>query len=283
MVSPHLLALDIKSGKVLSRFGKDVSDSGVFNDPMVSAYRVPADSGLWAYDFQTRKLWHLDWRVVGSPKVLSEVTLSIVEKPLFVVPTDAGAIANGMFEDDALVLFGKDGRPVTRVGNPPFKGQGGGFQLNNGILAADPGRAKVALVYQHVSRVDFFRTDGASIGTVDGPRPTRASFRFDSTRKRLFWNSDNEMGYIAAAATERYVYAAFCGCADGRRPETRYLHVFRWNGDFVGEFVVDRPILEFTVAPNDSLMYGVFGSPRPNVVGEWRLPFSLSRSARDRS
>jgi hypothetical protein len=145
----------------------------------------------------------------------------------------------------------------------------GRMLLNRSFLAVPPSGGRMALVYQFSPRIDFFTTAGELYGSVQGPRPTRASYRLAG--RRFIWKDDNEMANWGAYATDRFVYVLFCGCRIDEERFPSVMQVYRWNGDLVREFALDRQVMEFTVSPDDRFLYAGTVEPYPSV-GEWRLP-----------
>jgi hypothetical protein len=144
--------------------------------------------------------------------------------------------------------------------------------LNRNFMAVDPARRRLVLAYQFESRLDFLTIEGIRYGSTAPPRKTRARWRI--AHDRFLWDPDNETAYVAAAATNRYVYALFCGCKDRENRLPDQVHVFNWSGDLVAELKLDRPVLELAVAPDDSRLYAAVMEPFP-VVGEWDVPARL--------
>ena len=140
--------------------------------------------------------------------------------------------------------------------------------LNRNFMAANPGDGRFVLAYQFRSRLDFFTPDGERYGTISGPRATRPSFGLRNGR--FAWNDDNEMAFQGVAASRHYVYALFCGCSIEEQRTSSVVQVFRWNGDFVAELQLDRPVLEIAV-DEDKTLYGAAEEPYPGIA-EWALP-----------
>ena len=182
--------------------------------------------------------------------------------------------ANGLFPDFTLLVTDTLGQPQSRiVADPPFTPRdapdmNGRRLLNRNFMAANPGDGRFVLAYQFRSRLDFFTPDGERYGRISGPRATRPSFGMRNGR--FAWNDDNEMAFQGVAASRNYVYALFCGCSIEEQRTSSVVQVFRWNGDFVAELQLDRPVLEIAV-DEDRTLYGAAEEPYPGVA-EWALP-----------
>lgn len=227
----------------------------------------------WLYDFKNHRFSLIEIAGDGEARILEEMRINAGDIESLVW-SGGRLIANGVFVDHTLVHIDRSGNVLSRIAvPPPFTerevGQPAGrMQLNRSYLAADPIGRRVALVYQFGNRIDFLGPAGELFGSVNGPRKTTARFRVENGR--FFWAEGNAMAYHGAAASANYVYALFCGCQmDEDRPPSR-IHVFRWNGDFVTELQLDRPLRSFNVTQDDSLLYGSFDVPFP-MIGEWQL------------
>lgn len=280
-MSPHLTVFDRHSGQQLSRFGRDGEGPGEFRVPS-EMFVVQHDPGvLWLYDFSNRRATrvHLDGH--GQPSSPEQISLNVgasIESPAWVGDR---ILANGIFADYTLLEMGLDGTPLRRIAaDVPFRRETqntiGGRQANRSSMAVSPTRDRLALAYQWTSRVDFYTSSGERYGTVNGPRDVQTGFRIDGNRFR--WEDEAEFAYFGADATVEYVFAMFCGCTVVSREELPdRLHVFRWNGDFVAEIALDRPVAAISVSPDGKRLYGAFIDPVPGV-GEWELPSSFRRS-----
>ena len=284
-MSPHLAVVDLPSGSISRRLGRDGEGPGEFRVPVPAAYRGEEPGHLWIYDFSNRRMTLMDIRKPGRDAVRKEFRLGAKASILIPVWMGSHLVANGLYGDFTLLVMDDGGWPVARVGAaPPFRPEltriPGARQANRGFIAADPRGERMALAYQFASRVDFFGPEGARYGTVQGPRAVTARYHIDGTG-RFRWKDDNEMAHWGMAATQRYVYTLFCGCKLLTGNESpALLHVYDWEGRFVAELALDRPIRSLAVSPDDAILYGGYEEPYP-AVGEWRLPASLrERSAR---
>jgi hypothetical protein len=191
------------------------------------------------------------------------------------VPVQGGFISNGLFDDYSLMLMDANGKPIREISaRPPFSKRevdhlNGRRMLNRNFLVQNPSDSQIALVYQFSNRVDLFTREGVGLGTIVTPR--KPKLRYDYGSVKFYWRPGNEMGYSSAAGTTRYIYAVYCGCLMGEVNPPAMVHVFTWDGAFVGELQLDRPIAQIAVSGNDSLLFGGSPGPEPKVV-EWKLP-----------
>lgn len=276
--SPHLAVISRTTGEIMRRFGRDGKGPREFRDP-VGAFVAPGQSSLvWVYDFYNRRFTLLDLDKDGNDVVRREMPLNVnasLEHPVW---SGNRILANGLFADFTLLEIDSAGRPLSRISaGPPFTKQvppQGLRRANRSFLTMDPSGKRIAVTYQFASRLDFFRADGTRYGTVNGPRPTKISFDVDD-RGRMNWEKDNVMTSWSMTSTDRHVYVLFCGCEmrEGGESPTR-VHVYDWEGNFIHELALDRPIRAAAVTADDGWLYGAVEEPYP-VVGEWRLPDEL--------
>jgi hypothetical protein len=282
-MDPHLSVWELANGRLVQRIGRNGKGPREMLDPLWFVADEADPDRVWVYDFGGRRFTLLDPGNQRQP-VVREVPLDAGVSLSGPVWAGNRIITNGLFPDYTLLTMGEDGRVIERLAaDPPFKERDmphatGRRLLNRSFLAANPSRTRLVLTYQWKSRVDFFTIGGERIGSVQGPRETSPVFRV--SQDRFFWGEDdeNEMAYWTVDATERYVYALFCGCFPGEGNMPAYLHVFDWNGNFVAEVAFDRQVTALDVTDDDQMLYATFEAPYPGV-GEWRLPPRFSSQA----
>lgn len=150
------------------------------------------------------------------------------------------------------------------------------LMFNMRSLTSDFLGHRLAVSYRFANRVDFISVDGRSLTSVADPRRTRRP-DFRVTKRGIVWRSGTHLAYAAAiAASDRYVYAVFCGCTEEERDraeQPRLVHVYSWNGPFVAELSLHRAVTAITVTQDDRLLYGALRGQYP-LIGEWVLPFA---------
>lgn len=280
MMSKHLALVDLATGTVRSRAGGHGQGPAEFRD--ASSFIIESASPLraWTYDFQNRRLSLVTAGATDDLAIRESRPMNVGESLERPVRAGPRLLANGLFTDYTLLVMDSTGRPIGRIAaDPPFPAGTiphpvGRRLLNRSYLDAAPSGRRLALAYQWTSRIDVFNQDGARIGSTRGPRPAAARYRVRDNR--FFWDPQGEMAYTAIRATDRYIYALFCGCREADDPDQRSqrVHVFRWNGDFVSELQLDRRVTAFTVSHDDSVLYAFVTEPHP-AIGEWRLPVAL--------
>ncbi len=273
---PHLAEIDLNTGEVTRRFGRRGSGPTEFRDPDWGLVESIDPPHVWIYDFQNRRFSLVDLDRHPNP-IIDEFSLRApmpVENPLIVGDE---IISTGLFPDHTLTIFSKEGVPLRNLAaNPPFDATRlphavGRSHMNRTFMAFHPERDRLALAYQFDNRIDFFTTEGSRYGSTRGPTETTPQFRIEGNR---FFDDGNEMAYGPARGTNTFVYVMFCGCKDMDNPDIDRIHIFGWDGVFVGEIRLDHPIVSFTVSPDDRFLFGAIQDPYP-AVGKWRLPEEL--------
>jgi len=279
VMSPHLILIDLETGEIRNRFGANGFGPGEFRSPNWISPHPDDPSLAWIFDPSTHRMALVDPDAPRQDATLTQFTLQVgmpIDRPVWI---GRRLLSGGLFPDFTLVLMDEQGVPIERIAaNPPYTAAEishtvGRALLNRNFTAPAPSRERIALVYQYSSRVDFFTSAGEHYGTVNGPRATRASYRI--WNDRFFWEADNEMAYWSVTATDRYVYALFCGCRFEDEEVPTVMHVFDWSGNFVGEFELGVPVTAIEVTNDDRTLYGAIQDPFPRF-GEWALPAWLS-------
>jgi hypothetical protein len=160
----------------------------------------------------------------------------------------------------------------------PFAGHD---DLNHSVFAASPDGRHMALAYEYSSRIDLLDGAGAYVGFLRGPRATNSlKYRLVTDPKlgheRALVSMASDAAYLDLAATNDRLYALFAGCPGQCAYTGTQIHVFRWTGELVGQFAVDRTLVRIAVSPEDGVLYGVVmdrqSDGHPETLGEWILP-----------
>lgn len=274
-MSPHLALVDIETGEIRNRFGSNGFGPGEFRAPNWITPHPGEPSLYWVFDPSTHRFALVRPDAPGKSATVMEMTLEVglpIDRPVWIGDQ---LVSGGLFADFTLLRMDRRGRPISQVAvSPPFtpneiQHYTGRSLLNRTFMAPSPGRDRIVLAYQSTNRLDFFTANSGHYGTVAGPRKTTARFRIRDDR--FFWEADHELAYWSVAATDRYVYALFCGCTFEENGPPKLLHVFTWSGDFVTEIALREPMYTFTVTQDDKVIYGAIQDPFPRIA-EWTLP-----------
>lgn len=281
LMNYHLALVDLAADSVVAHFGKHGEGPGEFSSisSVIQANRT--GDQVWLYDFTTRRFTRLGLSDPTRPAVLETVQSRIDASLLEPVMVDDQVVSNVLSADGVLLFARADGTQMRLLGaDLAFDARTmphpvGRRLLNRTYLARNPGTGQLAILYQFANRLDVYDAEGRRQVTAHGPREHRAVYRVE--RDRFFWQPENVMTYAGVAATPRFIYALYCGCAMRDNGLPARLHVFRWDGGFVSEVAFDRPVQGLAVPPGDSIVYSGTSEPHP-LVGSWRLPGHLARA-----
>jgi hypothetical protein len=285
IASTHLTVLDRGTRKVVLRFGptgRGPQEVEWVTFILPESARPPR---FWTGDFGNRRavLWEIHgWNAVRVLQNVNYGGSGYIRHPVF---TQHGMLAGGLFPDASMLeTDSTGGEIVASIGTPPYSGDDyptptAFVTVNHYRLAVDPQRTRVVLAHRYANRLDFYTLRGVRIGGTAGPRVVpRPEYTEVRNGMLEFDRTTMQSAYLGGvAATENFVYAAFCGCThaewtDGVKPHL--IHVFTWDGRFVTELDVQEQITALAVLPGDSVMYTVSRDPYP-MISEWELPREL--------
>jgi hypothetical protein len=114
-----------------------------------------------------------------------------------------------------------------------------------------------------------------------GPVDVRPAFdvRFDADigMDRPLWNNDNRFCYLDVTSDSQHIYALFSGrrlgdFLGGDQSLGDQLHIFDWEGHYLGSWRLAEPVLRLQYGGNPSRLWGLRSSPSPPSVNEYELP-----------
>lgn len=270
---PHISIIDLRTGAVTARVGRDGRGPHEFVNPMWFTPQPHSRSQVWIYDFVLRRLALLDLDRVDQAPISREVTLKVgvsLRNPTWL--DDTTLLSNGAFPVDRLVRMDTGGKVTWReMGGLPFMSadssriNGLDFLNTNSLARAPDGR--FAMSYLFANRIDLFSSDGAFLKSFPGrahqqPAPSQEGGRWHH-------GAGARVAYPALAATNDRIYAAFGGYPADSLGLPHQIHVFDWDGRLVSTLKLDHPVFSITVA--DGRLFGAVLEPYPGVV-EWELP-----------
>lgn len=280
LMDPHIAVIDIATGKVTARLGRDGEGPGEFQAPHMVAPDLQRPSVRWIFDFR-----NIRWTAVsldGSPSITEERSLAGVpwwpETPIWTGPSEVliqGVYYGFPFLKAKIAETGRITSIRRFTGPQPFTEQdvshGTGLRfVNRSFMALRPSAGMFALAYQFGNQIDVFSTSGAIIGRTRGPYEVDA--RFHVADDRFFWEEDSQYGYVEAYGTERFFYLRWSGRRMNEpRQETTEMHQYDWNGYFLRAFELDHDVLAFAVSAADDQLWGYVEDPHP-VIREWNIP-----------
>jgi hypothetical protein len=271
LTDPHLSVIDLKSGRITARLGRNGEGPSELRVPRWITRDKSLEDAVWVYDFSNRRFTRLQLEEEDKPRLDREVSLNVgasIESPVW---TNDGLITNGVFLDYTLLTLDPNGRPIRRIAAaPPFGTRQiahntGRRMLNRTFMTTDPSVSRLALAYQWANRIDLFRVDGVRYASIGTPSKAHARFRVDD-RDKFHWADDTKMGYIRLSGSSRFVYALHCGCTDVQAEGPVDVDVFTWQGAHVKRMTLPESAFEMFVTDDDRLMYIAVEDPYPHVV-----------------
>jgi len=284
VASPHVWVMDRATGDVVGTYGTSGRGPREVVEPNLLLPESEHPPRVWLSDFYNRRAVLLDLSQPDSAVVIQSLNLTGDWYTRYPVFTAHGMLAGGQFPEATLALTDSSGEQVTRwLGTPPFDLQdyptpSSLLTMNRYVLTTDPRRERVALAYLYANRLDLFSVEGNLLASTHGPDSVPIpAYRLTEHGQVMVDASQQDAYNGGVTATDRYVYAAFCGCThtewrDGVKPHL--VQVFAWDGTFVTQLDVGHQITSVAVAPGDSVMYTTSRDPVP-IVSEWRLPSML--------
>ncbi len=280
LTDPHISVIDIATGKVTARLGRDGEGPGEFQAPHMVAPDPEKPTVRWVFDFR-----NVRWTAVsldGSPSIVEERSLAGVpwwpETPIWTGPSEVliqGVYYGFPFLKAKIAETGRITSIRRFTGPQPFTEQdvshGAGLRFaNRSFMALRPSAGMFVLAYQFGNQIDVFSTTGAIIGRTHGPYDVDARFRVADDR--FFWEEDSQYGYAEAYGTQRFFYLRWSGRRMNEpRHETTELHQYDWEGRFLRAFELDHDVLAFAVSDDDDQLWGYVENPYP-VIREWNIP-----------
>jgi hypothetical protein len=274
--TPQVKVFDWRSGQSVAEFGSYGEGPQEFIDVRWIVPGPVGEGSIWAFDYLRRRLARLER---GAYRVVDQVTLANPFAAANPVWGDSGILSNGYFPDRPLFLMNGLGRPIRWVDSdtvapaPPELPVWVRGRLNRNRLAWAPGGGRFALVYQSANRVDFFDGDGKRTASSLSRRPVTVSYdvvgRDGAAEVR--WRPDNQWAYVGAYGSTGHVVALFCGATcqtHADYPST--IHVYRWDGTFVTELALDRPVKAIAGTADDAFLFGFVDDPVPAIL-RWPL------------
>lgn len=179
LMDPHIAVIDIATGRVTSRLGRDGEGPGEFQVPHMIAPDLQRPSVRWVFDFH-----NVRWSSVsldGSPSIVEERSLAGVpwwpETPIWTGPSEVliqGVYYGFPFLKAKIAETGRITSIRRFTGPQPFTEQdvthGTGLRfVNRSFMALRPSAGIFALAYQFGNQIDVFSTSGAIIGRTRGP------------------------------------------------------------------------------------------------------------------
>ena len=224
-------------------------------------------SGEWT-SFDVEALEASPSRAVELPKGLSQ-------------PIRIGyrIVANGLFAGELLRIYDMHDEAavlVTARGATPFPAikPDLAIHLNRTQLAVRPRGDRLVLAFRYLSRLHVFDAQGDLERGLAGPEEVelRYGVTYDSREgiDRFVRTDDTRLAYLDVAASDDLIFGLFSGRRRGDSPDTashgNEIHLFRWDGRFVGVWRLEEDVYRIDVDPTTGMLLGIRELPFPAVV-----------------
>jgi hypothetical protein len=268
----HLLVADLssESPKVME------SPLQVFDPTSISLGVGRNDRGAWVYDFRSGAF--NKYSLAGKKASQAIQLPSMLFQPVWI---DTRIIANGLFPDTLVRVFGVDGAILNSWGRTPFPDvlPEIAIHLNRSSMALQPTRQRLVLSFLYSSRLEIMATNGSAIASISGPVEVRLEYRTasDPTEgiQRFLRTDETEYAYIDVATDEEAIYALFSGRSRGKWGEAASLatevHVFSWTGQLLTRVRLADPAYAISVDSVRRKVYVIVPGP-PQTMEELELP-----------
>jgi len=276
--------LHSQSGRLLAKTGRRGEGPSEFK-LITTLQEFPLGSGrVWAFD---GALLRIDAYAVARADsfqyLTNSIRLQVPGRPIAVQwVDDTTLVAAGFFQEGRLYLVRRDGTAIRPIGEipltsdkvPPLAAQ----QALQPSLAVRPFGNLAAVGSRYAARLDIY---DLRTGTM---KPAQVPLAFqpemDIIRRGdlpiFVSNQQTRFGYIDVAATSDRIYALFSGRTragfPGRANMGTDVHVFDWNGAFLGAVKLDWDVLRIAVDASNSTLFAISEEPDPAV-----LAYSLSK------
>lgn len=210
-------------------------------------------------------------------KVLSFNSLS----NMAVLPVkDINYLGFGLYESNMFKIINADGNEVGSFMDYPLKESMNYKDIDNrnlamayqGSLAMSPNKDEFVYAALYGTVLGIYNIDSYSINQVflltdDYPQFTAGNPNSGISSPLT---KDAICGFLDVYATDKYIYALYCGNnileLQQRAFESQDIYVFDWKGRSVMHYILDIPIKNIAVLPNNKKIYAIGMNPEATLV-----------------
>ncbi|MFQ5689481.1 MAG: BF3164 family lipoprotein [Gemmatimonadota bacterium] len=234
--------------------------------------------GFWVYDLSLARLTHVireegsgGWRCDGSLRLDADAVLT---GPVWL---PRGPIVSLGFQSGGrLAYFDPEGRLLRAVGAIPGLDEDGPANVRQhayrGELKLKPDGTRLAVGLRHAGEIEIYTPDGRLLARRSGPSEFPPVYAVHSTDHGPTMTTGPRLrfGYVDLGVTDRFIVGLFSGYARGQRPGEAYfghqIHLFDWDGRYLGAWELDTSLISMTVDARTGRMYGVRHDPVPGIL-----------------
>jgi len=265
-----LHVFDRHTGRLARSVGRRGKGPGEFEGAWALSQDVHADGTVWVYDLALRRLTRVPLSANADEHASARRMLhlsggAVLTGPRWIAPDTI--LSLGFLMDARVALFDSTGRRSGAMGRPLFSPEAGQpMQAAQALLAAHPDHRRFAIANRYVSRIELLDLARGTIQSVAGPvavNPGPAVIDL------------GRFAYVDVVATATRVVALFSGRTveeyEGDAGFGNVLHVFDWEGRFLGAYRLDADVLAIAADEGGDAVYALRHDPVPAVV-RYRLP-----------
>lgn len=273
---PAVHVLNRFDGSLLQSYGRKGAGPGEFEGPW-SIDPDPTADGFWVYDVQHSRMTHIDLGqlLVDPDSVVPEIVNIRASGGLSgPVWTSHGFwVSTGSFDDSRMAQLDRDGTELARVGPPPpgdpLISTSVRQQIHEGTIVSGPNGDRIVLASWYASRIDVFDPQGTLLAIMKVPFEWEIGVEDLATREFFAIRPDTRFGYMKATVSDKWIFGLFSGRTRRSNPERldfgRFVHVFEWNGRFVGYIRLAVDAIDISVASDGATLYALEWHPLPTV------------------
>jgi hypothetical protein len=267
----QLLLLDRETGGLIASAGPVGQGPGDLNRPN-SLQPVYGDRpGVWVNDYRNSRLvlYGLDSLTEGPTRTIKKpgawaTEIALLGNHLFVSGAFDSELLQAfeLVDDETLAPTGVIGEPLFPDQPPALRGE-----LNASTLAVEPNGERFAVAFGRVARLHIMDASGNLIQAIEGPQEVAVDLPRDPNDDPY---PNAQVAYNHVAATATHIIGLFSG---SENPYGNQLHVFTWDGDLVGRWLVEEELAFIAVDPLGQRLYGVRHHPEPAIVEYELIPW----------
>ena len=128
------------------------------------------------------------------------------------------------------------------------------------FLFLKPSKTKCVLASRYADRIEIVDIDSGKSKVVVGPEgfePNMIVMTGGDGKKLSARGPDTRYAFVRGKTTENFIYLLYSGDKDDSKHAFygNYIYVYDWNGSPVQRLELSKPVLDFTITSDDSLIY----------------------------
>jgi hypothetical protein len=184
-------------------------------------------------------------------------------------------LSPGFFKDEhRLAQLDSGGTSVGMVGQAPAGdpriSTSARHQMHQGTTATNPSQDRIAVASMYIPRIEIYDAQGTLLTVAEVPIAWDLSVTEVYSPDVWAVGQDTRRAYTFVAASSRWVFALFSGRSSRSHGDDNdffgdIVHVFDWQGRFLGQLSLGADALSITVDPQGSTLYALEWEPLPAI------------------